>query len=1848
MKKNTFKKVGAILAGIALAFTMNAQNTPLAPWYSGQEKFKEVNYASGSGKVAPAAIKAAAKADLSVFEYANPNEYVHWIQYGQIKDIKLIDGWFVTFQKNEISNDGKPLDDNKPTNTFRGGYSEIDYLNIESVPLNTSTVFKYTDEDGSTGLGVFQDQKTNTRVEYWVSTKGLSDVKEIGVDMGSYGDPKYINRMYDWNATVYVYELDGKFIASAKYEPQPLFTAKNHKLNTHTYLEVVRTSSAEGKFIPGDLDNKIILIVFESTQSVDDPAYVTGEEGESSGSMNSEPLTIFFDARVISNHPELEFTTESTKIFEAGAGRNTSCEPDTLGVKIDYFNTIYSGKHNLNGTAWKGFPGVVTPTDQKFDRNGDPDNYYTKKFDGKVWHDSDWDRNWIYNVDVVDNGPQEEVAYFEIVVEYPFILDGIQVSKGVNSDEAVKEYMSIDAKIGDSNTYHFARVNAETGEPAIAGVDKAVKYRIPREWLVQSDIVDDHNRISTVNFTYYYAPQEVKKFERANYIWATTSAEASDTAFYSLEATSIPTYNEEGEMFFDKYVEDQAKVPVTFKNLPFFNNGWLNWKIGDYTFDGRGGLLLTNHTHADKMSTDRYDDDVDVIGWKVSYKVGDEVKDTYLYGKVLPMAGFGMPKLDWDNLLDAWCSTCVINPFEYVQGTLTYLEIIDCSGNVHDNIEAIYPLFHYHRGDVNIDDKNSLYVNEEFHIHPALKYTAATNRFDKGTTIKLKNPIDLEGLAQEQIDKYINDIVIDAINDFLENTLKLPADIINDIKIDIPFVSKIETNWAFEVTEDVLNVTVKGDDGKDKVVVTDYVYSAKDLMDSENYKGWIMIYGSNQFVWYSFKDQDLLSHAMGIVSPLFKKADDRDRADLFFAPYDDTSAKVYYSRPHTVYIKATGLIPDADGDGKTATLKVFKEQFTLKEATNDRLYHTNAFLYTAGAKDIDKAYWNTSTGTIDANKVNGEKFGKYKGTSVVDTLYFEIDLDDIALVNRIKNQGLELEVVYVPQNDLNIKAILWDLIQGCGFSVPNVFDHLAQFGISTNDGKGYNEFYTFGTTDNGLVTTMNADYVEGSYNSIYNFILNHYNLFEHYPTIRGIYREMFDKDYQTRYVETCYPEYQSMYVVAGINIMDPVDLLNIVKSDEGYVNTYSNKEGAFKYTIVPLPDLNGEPYATVKDAKDMTQLVPNKYGEILFLVIVDFDPSDRDGIEMSIAEYKDATTETIHQWAQYLAQDTIVMAPVQRSKEIANRVKFYDLNDYNYNIQIDAAEWSFHSIFAPFVIDHYGLVVNDTLSTSIKGDVKVPEVWFSKDYEGLERITELDFQEIAAGGERSIEIFVQGRDLPHYGTSSDLSETKIEQEIYLEAGELLSGFEGTYSVREQSINTATNLDEDGNVVAYDFVRGTPIPELEEGETWTEIELLPGLLRGDVVIPVQLTVTPLIEDLCVTEDILNMSAVCGDEAYAPALAVDYTPILDNPVIIAEAPGTQGGSDYLLKWEPVTGAEYYQAAIGHWTPKYLSDNIFISEVFVADNKLYVELFNGTGHIINRQMGGFQNYWLKLTKSVEGEKDVVEKISLDQFEIQGSKDPFEIFNYEPAFTIIDLDETSTAKRVVTYTVRLMEGLDVAPSENPDYNSQIDIYMFNTASTWLARKWDTPANEDGFNIVMNHGDFNIGLWKTTGGSLPEKASFQWENTQVFDGKLSYAIQPDEEENSIIIHNLAIRTNYTVAVYAYDQCVTDEDGNLRPSVSYRSIPSSNWATEPEGDIYFSDAPEWVEIDLVDGSSVNILGEAGYVNIQGAAGKTVIVSDILGRQVANKYIDSNDVRIAAPAGIVVVSIDGAAVKTVVK
>ena len=125
------------------------------------------------------------------------------------------------------------------------------------------------------------------------------------------------------------------------------------------------------------------------------------------------------------------------------------------------------------------------------------------------------------------------------------------------------------------------------------------------------------------------------------------------------------------------------------------------------------------------------------------------------------------------------------------------------------------------------------------------------------------------------------------------------------------------------------------------------------------------------------------------------------------------------------------------------------------------------------------------------------------------------------------------------------------------------------------------------------------------------------------------------------------------------------------------------------------------------------------------------------------------------------------------------------------------------------------------------------------------------------------------------------------------------------------------------------------------------------------------------------------------------------------------------------------------------------------------------------------------------------------------------------------------------------------------------------------------------------------------------------------------------------------IETLYRTYDYDEDGDVDDQD---RGYIKYQNgVPV---VTPKESEAWVFDLDETSETptanEEIATSSVVVAGTNGAVVVKGAEGKSVIVSTILGKVVANEVLTSDNAQITAPAGVVVVSVDGESFKVVVK
>ena len=137
-----------------------------------------------------------------------------------------------------------------------------------------------------------------------------------------------------------------------------------------------------------------------------------------------------------------------------------------------------------------------------------------------------------------------------------------------------------------------------------------------------------------------------------------------------------------------------------------------------------------------------------------------------------------------------------------------------------------------------------------------------------------------------------------------------------------------------------------------------------------------------------------------------------------------------------------------------------------------------------------------------------------------------------------------------------------------------------------------------------------------------------------------------------------------------------------------------------------------------------------------------------------------------------------------------------------------------------------------------------------------------------------------------------------------------------------------------------------------------------------------------------------------------------------------------------------------------------------------------------------------------------------------------------------------------------------------------------------------------------------------TVTGTFSGLNNFKYQIIESGDGDGTYVIRTQDHQ-----YVVSINTNLTLGATL--------DGATRFTINQEELPTAN--------------------DEISASEVKVIAGNGQITIAGAAGKKVVVSNILGQVVANTVITSDNATIAAPQGIVVVAVEGEeAVKAIVK
>lgn len=212
---------------------------------------------------------------------------------------------------------------------------------------------------------------------------------------------------------------------------------------------------------------------------------------------------------------------------------------------------------------------------------------------------------------------------------------------------------------------------------------------------------------------------------------------------------------------------------------------------------------------------------------------------------------------------------------------------------------------------------------------------------------------------------------------------------------------------------------------------------------------------------------------------------------------------------------------------------------------------------------------------------------------------------------------------------------------------------------------------------------------------------------------------------------------------------------------------------------------------------------------------------------------------------------------------------------------------------------------------------------------------------------------------------------------------------------------------------------------------------------------------------------------------------------------------------------------------------------------------------------------------------------------------------------------------------------------------------YLISTAQQGLITEDEYAENYKAF--MSNAGTFTTGNAEIKGNdgiSFVKGVRFGAENDSIKVGsnELALAEKPqyyfafrkvvDGQDNEAYIESERV----TTGARGY---LAQSNGVLYLNYGTSTVPALDNALkfvfgEPNKDIVTSN-------DDISADAVSVIASEGQVNVYGAAGKKVVITNLVGQVIANEILSSDNATISVPAGMVVVAVEGEkAVKAIVK
>ena len=225
------------------------------------------------------------------------------------------------------------------------------------------------------------------------------------------------------------------------------------------------------------------------------------------------------------------------------------------------------------------------------------------------------------------------------------------------------------------------------------------------------------------------------------------------------------------------------------------------------------------------------------------------------------------------------------------------------------------------------------------------------------------------------------------------------------------------------------------------------------------------------------------------------------------------------------------------------------------------------------------------------------------------------------------------------------------------------------------------------------------------------------------------------------------------------------------------------------------------------------------------------------------------------------------------------------------------------------------------------------------------------------------------------------------------------------------------------------------------------------------------------------------------------------------------------------------------------------------------------------------------------------------------------------------------TTDVKEATPSFYISQGIKVATKANAD---EVRNYLWNPTDS-------ASYYDEGTASYKNNKQYYMG--NTVGNDL--KAMFR------------QATWVNADSLNTVVAGKEVGLNASNGLNAYKFQIVLADEATEGEYVIRSVKDGKYLKNINGKVALGDAQNALVVTLGEGDAtaneaiaaeagVQVIGSKGAVTVQGAAGKVITVANILGQTIANQVAASDNVTIAAPAGIVVVAVEGEATKVVVK